>query len=115
MEENAEDQCKTYLDKSLEYDPKNSESLQLLASYWISKENLEEAKKCIVESVEQWLPKYIEASENDLMIDPTQVTSLTYDARISTSRILTEVQEFDKAISVLELLIEEDDEVVVVI
>jgi len=114
MEENAEELCKSFLDKSLEYDSKNPESLQLLASYWLSKENIDEARKAILESLDNWLPKYIEANESGPLVDPTQAISLTYDSRINTTRILTEVQEFDKAITVLEQLIEEDDEVVVV-
>lgn len=114
MEENAEALCKSYLDKSLEYDAKNPETLQLLASYWLSKDNLEEAKKSILESLDNWLPKYIEADESGPLVDPSQAIPLTYDSRISTSRILTEVEEYDKAVTVLEQLIEEDDEVVVV-
>lgn len=114
MEENADELCKSYLDKSLEYEPNNPESLQLFASYWLSKADLDRARKYILESLENWLPKYIEASESGLLVDPTQVISLTYDSRINTSRILTEVDEFDKALTVLEQLVEEDDEVVVV-
>lgn len=114
MEENADNLCKNYLDKSLEYDPKNPESLQLLSSYWLSKEEIEKARQSILESVNNWLPQYTEAAENDLLVDPTQVVSLTYDSRINTTRILTEVEEFDTALTVLEQLIEEDDEVVVI-
>lgn len=114
MVENAENLCKSYLDKSLEYDSSNPETLQLLSSYWLSKDDLEQAKKYIIESVDSWLPKYIEASENDLLTDPTQVVPLTYDSRINTTRILTEVEEYDKALTVLEQLVEEDDEVVVI-
>jgi tetratricopeptide (TPR) repeat protein len=115
MEEDADKLCKVYLDKSLEYDPKNPETLQLFASYFLSKEDFEQAKKYILESLEIWLPKYLEAEESGPLVDPTQAITLTYDSRISTSRILTEVEEFDKSITVLEQLIEEDDEVVVVI
>jgi tetratricopeptide (TPR) repeat protein len=115
MEENAADLCKSNLDKSLYYDPKNPESLQLLASYWLSKDNLDEAKKSILESLDVWLPKYLEAEDAGPLVDPSQAITLTYDSRINTSRILTEVQEYDKAVTVLEQLIDEDDEVVVVI
>lgn len=114
MTEDAENLCKTNLDKSLEYDPNNPESLQLLASYWLSKDDIEQAKKCINQSVDNWLPKYVEAAESGLLIDPTEVVSLSYDSRINTSRILTEVEEYDKSLTVLEQLAEEDDEVVVV-
>jgi tetratricopeptide (TPR) repeat protein len=116
MEEKADEACKHYLEKSLEYDAENPESLQLMASYWLSKENIDEAKKCIIQSVDSWLPKYIELSngKGEACLDPAQVVPMTYDSRINTSRILTEVQEYDKSISVLEQLIEEDDEVVVV-
>ena len=112
MEENADHLCKTYLDKSLEYDANNPETLQLSASYWLSKEDIEQAKQSILNSLNNWMPTYIEADENGL--DPTQAITLTYDSRINTSRILTEVNEYDKSITVLEQLIEEDDEVVVV-
>lgn len=54
MEEDAADNCKMYLDKSLEYDSKNPESLQLMASYWLSKDEIEEAKKAILESLDSW-------------------------------------------------------------
>lgn len=114
MEENADVNCKTYLDKSLEYDPNNPESLQLMASYWLSKGENEQARELILKSVSMWLPKYQEANESGLVVDPTQVITLTYDSRINTTRILTEVEEYDKAIEVLEQLIDEDDEVVVV-
>lgn len=115
MEEDADKLCKFYLEKSLEYDAKNPETLQLFASYCLSKEDFEQAKRHILDSLEIWLPKYLEAEESGPLVDPTQAITLTYDSRISTSRILTEVEEFDKAVTVLEQLIEEDDEVVVVI
>ncbi len=114
MEENAEQLCKSNLDKSLEYEPNNSEALQLMASFWLSKEDLEQAKTFILQSLDSWLPKYVEACEAGPLVDPTQSITLTYDSRINTSRILTEVQEYDKAITVLDQLVEEDDEVVVV-
>jgi uncharacterized protein YecA (UPF0149 family) len=122
MEENAENECKTFLEKSLEYDDKNAETLQLFASYWISKENTSEAHDKIIESFNIWMPKYLKLAEESTtggagisdLIDMSQACILTYDSRINTSRILTEVQEYDKAIQVLEQLVDEDDEVVVV-
>jgi tetratricopeptide (TPR) repeat protein len=114
MEDNAEQTCKTYLDKSLEYDAKNPETLQLMASYWLSKEDLDQARANILASVDIWMPKYVEASESGPMVDPSQAITLTYDTRINTARILTEVQDYDKASDVLEQLLDEDDEVVVV-
>lgn len=112
MEEDAENLCKSYLDKSIEYDSTNPETLQLLASYWLSKDDIDQAKKFILDSLENWLPKYLEACESGPMVDPSQAITLSYDSRINTARILTEVEEYDKAVTVLEQLIEEDDEVV---
>jgi hypothetical protein len=114
MEDNAEQTCKTYLDKSLEYEAKNPETLQLMASYWLSKEDLDQARANILASVDIWMPKYVEASESGPMVDASQAITLTYDTRINTARILTETQEYDKASDVLEQLLDEDDEVVVV-
>lgn len=59
------------------------------------------------------MPKYKAADEEGL-IDPAQVIGLSYDSRLNTSRILTEVDEYDHAIVVLEQLLDEDDEVVYV-
>ncbi|CAF0940492.1 unnamed protein product [Brachionus calyciflorus] len=114
MEDDAENLCKFYLDKSLEFDDKNPETLQLLASYWLSKDDLDQAKKFILDSLENWLPKYLEACEGGPLVDPSQVISLSYDSRINTARILTEVEEYEKALTVLEQLVEEDDEVIYV-
>ncbi|RNA35938.1 putative assembly chaperone of rpl4 [Brachionus plicatilis] len=112
MEEDAENLCKFYLDKSIEYDCTNPETLQLLASYWLSKDEMDQAKKFILDSVENWLPKYLEACECGPLTDPSQAITLSYDSRINTARILTEVEEYDKAVTVLEQLVEEDDEVI---
>ncbi len=114
MEEQADQMCKTYLDKSLEFDPLNPEALQLLASYCLSKEEIEQARQHVMSSVNIWMPKYLEVSESGPMVDPSQAITLTYDSRINTARILTEVKEYDKATEVLEQLLEEDDQVVVV-
>jgi hypothetical protein len=70
-----------------------------------------EAKNSILKSVNIWVPKY-QAADEEGLIDPAQVIGLSYDSRLNTTRILTEVEEYDQAIVVLEQLLDEDDEVV---
>ena len=114
MEDNADQICKSFLDKSLEFDSQNPEALQLMASYWLSKEDNEQAKQNILASIGIWMPKYVEAAGNGPMVDASQVITLSYDSRINTARILSEIQDYDKAADVLDQLIDEDDLVVVV-
>lgn len=50
-----------------------------------------------------------EASQN---FDPVEVCPLLYTTRLSTSRMLIELEEWEKSVQVLDGLIEEDDEIV---
>ncbi|XP_077453827.1 uncharacterized protein LOC144072586 [Stigmatopora argus] len=112
MKEGAADKCKEFIERALQYHPDNPEGLQLMASYLFSTEKNQEGKEYLLKSVQQWLPiqKQIEASsisEDDIknLIPP-------YESRITTVKLLIEVEEYEMAVEVLEGLLEEDDEVV---
>ena len=78
------------------------------------KQEVEQARDHIKKSLELWLPKYKaiekgEAAEGSF--DPVEVCPLLYPVRLSTAKILIEVEEHDLAVEVLEGLTEEDDSV----
>ena len=70
-----------------------------------------------MKSLEIWLPSYLAVLENrpeeaGTNFDPVEVCPLIYTTRLSTARMLVELEEWDKATQVLDGLIEEDDEIV---
>lgn len=78
------------------------------------KQDIDEARKYITKSLEIWLPKYKEVEEGKAetgTFDPVEVCPLSYSTRLSTARILIEVEDYKHAVEVLEGLAEENDEV----
>ncbi|PIK63043.1 putative UPF0661 TPR repeat-containing protein C16D10.01c isoform X2 [Apostichopus japonicus] len=55
FEDNAEQRCKECLDRAVEENVRNAEAHQLMASYWLSKENKENAKASIETSLSLWV------------------------------------------------------------
>eukprot|EP01135_Chromosphaera_perkinsii_P006854 Nk52_evm9s621 gene=Nk52_evmTU9s621 len=103
-ETDAEQQCKDAINEGLQVDPNNCEIRQALASYFISKEQIEDAKKAIADSMALWEPA-LSSTSSDVVLPQ-------YPFRISTAKILIELKEHEKAFDVLERLLQEDDEVV---
>ncbi|XP_077866417.1 uncharacterized protein LOC102807988 [Saccoglossus kowalevskii] len=114
FEADAEDRCKSSLDKAIEYNSNNAEALQLLSSYHLSKNNLQEAKDVLNKSLSLWLPQWQQFQLDADGIDALEPCPLDYQCRITTAKLLIELQMFEKSIDVLENLLEEDDEVVIV-
>lgn len=115
FEEEAESKCKMYIEKAIDIDKDNPEGYQLMASFLLSKEDKENAKIMMKKSVSLWLPKFkaldtVEVADQE-QIDPVETVPLGYDARISTTKILIEVEEFETAVDVAEGLLDENDEV----
>ncbi|XP_075128119.1 uncharacterized protein LOC142201191 [Leptodactylus fuscus] len=115
MEEGAGDKCKEAITKALEYQPNSPEALQLMASYLFSMEQPQEGKEYLMKSLASWLPslrksegEVLEASDEDLV----ESTLPPYESRITTAKLLTEAENFELAMEVLEGLLEEDDEVI---
>ncbi|XP_028821712.1 probable assembly chaperone of rpl4 [Denticeps clupeoides] len=117
MEDGAADQCKESITKALQYDPLNPEALQLMASYLFSTQKTEEGRDYLLKSVSSWLPSLRKGS--DLSTNEQEESAQgeepppppPYEARITTSKLLVEAEEHEKALEVLEMLLEEDDEV----
>lgn len=114
-EEEAEEMCRASIMKAIEVDPTNPEAYQHMASFLLVKQEVEEAKRYISKSLEAWLPQHRAVREGKAAagsFDPVEVCPLTYATRLSTARILIEVEDHASAAEVLEGLAEEDDEVV---
>ncbi|XP_066441824.1 uncharacterized protein [Eleutherodactylus coqui] len=115
MEEGAGDKCKEAITKALEYQPNSPEALQLMASYLFSMEQPQEGKEYLMKSLASWLPnlqknegQVQDADDEDLI----ESTLPPYESRITTAKLLIEVENFELATEVLEGLLEEDDEVI---
>jgi len=113
----AEHECSESVRKAIEADAKSPEAWQTKARLHLIKSEFEEAKNNLNQSLNLWLPTYQavlenrphEASQN---FDPVEVCPLLYTTRLSTSRMLIELEEWEKSVQVLDGLIEEDDEIV---
>ncbi|KAF5904354.1 GTPase IMAP family member 8-like, partial [Clarias magur] len=119
MEEGAAERCKEAIEKALHYDQNNPEALQLMASYLFSIEKPEEGREYLIKSVSSWLPSRpkeeessASAEQSDEDEEQLQSNIPPYESRITTAKLLIEVEEFEMATDVLEGLLEEDDEVV---
>ncbi|XP_070532658.1 uncharacterized protein [Ptychodera flava] len=100
FEEDAEQHCKDCLDKAIEADTDNAEAHQLLASYLLSINNPEDAKTAIEKSLSLWLPQWREHLEKSEVSEAFELCPLSYEVRISTAKILIELQLFLEAIEV---------------
>ncbi|CAG8568267.1 5842_t:CDS:2 [Acaulospora morrowiae] len=101
FEPDAESKCEEYLKQALEIDPSNPEVHQLLASVRLSQQKNEEAKVALEKSLDLWIH-----------LEPDDPSIPSYETRISLVKLLLEIAQYTQALSVLELLQKEDDQVV---
>ena len=124
-EEDAEEACQGYIQRSIDADKSNPEALQVKARYLLiwakfdvstaSDEGMflrpirgacmhpQEAKATIKESLDLWLPAYQDVIENKQgasNFDPVDVCPLLYTTRIGTSKLLIEMEMWDEATQV---------------
>uniref|UniRef100_A0A1E1X514 Uncharacterized protein n=1 Tax=Amblyomma aureolatum TaxID=187763 RepID=A0A1E1X514_9ACAR len=113
-EDDAEAQCAELVQKSIEADPSNPEAFQVQASYLLVKQEHEAAKEAMQRSLGLWLPQHerLLLGEEAGASDPVEVCPLSYSSRVSAAKLLIELELLDEANTVLDGLIEEDDEVV---
>lgn len=115
FEEEAEMKCKSYIEKAIDIDKENPEGYQLMASFMLSKDDKENAKLMMKKSVSLWLPMFKAINNGEVTsqekVDPVEAVPLGYDTRVSTTKILIEVEEFETAIDIAEGLLDENDEV----
>ncbi|KAF9433884.1 hypothetical protein BGZ76_008866 [Entomortierella beljakovae] len=102
FESNAESQCETYLAQALQVEPVTPEVYQTLASVRLSQQRVDEAKAALAQSLALWLGS-----------DPTDEDGPTpdYESRLALVKLLLETGMYDEAFTVLNGLIEENDQV----
>jgi len=114
--EEAEAECSRCVEKATEIDQNNPEAWQTRARLHLIKSEYKEAKDTLNKSLELWLPTYMAVLDNRPQeasnFDPIEVCPLLYTTRLSTARMLIELEEWEKAVNVLDGLVEEDDEIV---
>lgn len=110
--DDAEEKCKEYIQNSIDSCSTNPEAFQCFANYQLITGNFEEAKQSMDKSTSLWLPKYQELRENRDSSDDILECPLSYDSRISTSKMLIELEMYNEASDILEGLLDENDEVV---
>ncbi|KNC74949.1 hypothetical protein SARC_12517 [Sphaeroforma arctica JP610] len=119
MEAKAESECKRVLQLAVEADPENIEALQTFASYYISACDKDQARQAIAKSVSLWLKvEEIEKLKAGGLTEEEAIGGMdteslpSYEFRINTARILSELEMYKEALLVLSRLEKEDDEVV---
>lgn len=106
--EEAETESRRFIDLAVQADSGNSEAWQALANYHLVTENIEGAQEAMSTSLELWLPQHLSWVETG----EGKQTSLSYNSRLGTVKMLLDLEDFDRATEVLDSLVEEDDEVV---
>jgi len=104
----AESESAKYISLAIEADSSNPEAWQAEASFKLIIADVEGAKTSIARSLELWLPQHTEFLEKG----EGSETSLSYNSRLGTVKILLDLEMFEEATQICDALLEEDDEVV---
>eukprot|EP01127_Copromyxa_protea_P001703 TRINITY_DN11635_c0_g1_i1.p1 TRINITY_DN11635_c0_g1~~TRINITY_DN11635_c0_g1_i1.p1 ORF type:complete len:319 (-),score=92.95 TRINITY_DN11635_c0_g1_i1:34-966(-) len=97
--EEAEEECGKVLEEALKLDPNNYEALQTMSSYKISQQKPDEALKFLTQSYNAWKD----------IVDPVDYPE--FEFRVQTAKLFMELDDFRKAVNILEALLNEDDEI----
>ncbi|KAI1309506.1 hypothetical protein EDD11_004092 [Mortierella claussenii] len=102
FEPNAESQCESYLAQAMQIEPVTPEVYQTMASVRLSQQRMDEAKAALAQGLTLWLGS-----------DPTDENGPTpdYETRLALVKLLLETALYDEAFTVLNGLIEENDQV----
>ncbi|KAJ2368929.1 hypothetical protein H4S02_001917 [Coemansia sp. RSA 2611] len=100
FESDAEKKCEEYLERGCKADDSCPEVHQTMASVRLSQNRPDDARECIAKSMSLWAAK----DQTDLSQIPT------YENRLALVRLLLELDDKERALSVMEHLQKEDDE-----
>ncbi|KAF8937437.1 hypothetical protein EDD21DRAFT_340919 [Dissophora ornata] len=102
FEPNAESQCESFLTQAMQVEPVTPEVYQTLASVRLSQQRVDEAKAALAQGLTLWLGS-----------DPTEEDGPTpdYETRLALVKLLLETAMYDEAFTVLNGLIDENDQV----
>jgi len=104
----AEEEAKSCIQKSVEVDDTNPEAYQAQANYSLVIGDVDTAKCSMDKSLQLWLPDHVAFLEDG----SGKETSLSYEFRSTTVKLLLDLEDYDNATKILDCLIEEDDEIV---
>ncbi|KAI8057792.1 hypothetical protein BDF22DRAFT_616155 [Syncephalis plumigaleata] len=99
FEADAEARCEQYLEQAVKADSTNPEVFQTLASVRLSQQRPDEAKEALEQSISHWID-----------LDPQDTAYPPYDSRIALVKLLLELEQYERAITVLDGLQREDDQ-----
>jgi len=105
-EPEAEEEAKKSIESAIEADPTNPEAFQAKANYALIVEQIETAKTAIDKSLQLWLPDQLKFIEENI----GKETTLSYEFRISTVKILLDLEDYDNAVLILDSLLHENEE-----
>ncbi|KXJ16984.1 probable assembly chaperone of rpl4 [Exaiptasia diaphana] len=97
----AESKCFQFCQKAIEYDSSNPDAYQVMANCLLSQEKVEEARSVLKKGLDLWLGKDEEVQ---------QVPMPAYESRFTTAKLVLELGDFELAESVLQTLLDENDE-----
>ncbi|XP_031564050.1 probable assembly chaperone of rpl4 [Actinia tenebrosa] len=98
----AENKCFECCQKAVEYDPSNPDAYQTMANCLMSQEKIQDAQTMLKKGLDLWLGK-----DDD---DTDQVPMPSYESRLTSAKLLLELEDFEVAGTVLQTLLEENDE-----
>jgi tetratricopeptide (TPR) repeat protein len=117
MEPEAESRCETALAVARELDPNGVQPLQVTASMRISQHRVNEAIEIMNRVAAMVISSSLSSPPTSGMMDnPMEMLpafahdELPYDFRVQTCRLLVELGLFEQALTILECLVQEDDE-----
>ncbi|KAH7962711.1 hypothetical protein HPB52_017596 [Rhipicephalus sanguineus] len=98
-EEDAEQQCSEFVQKSIQADPSNPEAFQAQANFLLVKQEHEAAKEAMQRSLDLWLPQHerLLLGEDAGNNDPVDVCPLSYSSRVNGVKVLIELEMLDVA------------------
>jgi len=110
--EDAELQCEKAILNALQHTPNSPEVYYLLASFRISQQKTEEALDAIKRSYSFW--QNIDPSQDPTDQDTDENVDLllpSYELRFNTAKLFVELEQFQTALEIFEVLVTDDDSV----
>jgi len=106
MTEDAERECGKYSQLAIDSDQQNVEAYVNMANYLLNCSKMEGANAICQQAFNLW-KSYTEANKDNEDVIPEL---MSYQIRLTLTKLLIEVESFDKAYNVIEQLINEDED-----
>jgi hypothetical protein len=98
-EPNAENDCVKSIKCAIGVDERNPEGYQSMASYYLVKSEMDQAKAYMEKSLSLWLPENKAArldTDTVANVDPVLPGGLTYSARVGAAKLCIELDMWDE-------------------